>query len=224
MMPEWWNKPRTISVLVDNESWILPYAEELVKSCLKRGDKASLVRAFDDLRESDITFFLGCVRIAPKSVLEKSKKNLVVHESNLPSGKGFSPMTWQILEGASDIVFCLLEASDKVDSGPVIMRKVVSLRGDELSPEWRHIQGETTVEICLSYLEESEIPLAQEQVGKESFYRRRNSADSEIDPFKTIAEQFDLLRVVNNDDYPAFFDIRGERYILRIDKLKDKIT
>jgi methionyl-tRNA formyltransferase len=39
---------------------------------------------------------------------------------------------------------------------------------------------------------------------------------------KTIAEQFDLLRVVDNLRYPAFFDHRGKRYRLTIKKADDE--
>ena len=37
-------------------------------------------------------------KIIPKKFLEKSVINLVVHESDLPKGKGMSPLTWQILK------------------------------------------------------------------------------------------------------------------------------
>ena len=35
---------------------------------------------------------------------------------------------------------------------------------------------------------------------------------------KTIKEQFNLLRVVDNEKYPAFFDYSGTRYLLKIYK------
>jgi spore coat polysaccharide biosynthesis predicted glycosyltransferase SpsG len=34
----------------------------------------------------------------------------------------------------------------------------------------------------------------------------------------SIAEQFDLLRVVDPEHYPAFFDYRGKRYIIKMEK------
>ena len=34
----------------------------------------------------------------------------------------------------------------------------------------------------------------------------------------SIAEQFDLLRVVDPEHYPAFFDYRGKRYIPKVEK------
>jgi sialic acid synthase SpsE len=43
----------------------------------------------------------------------------------------------------------------------------------------------------------------------------QDAAGQPTDPSKTIAEQSDLLRVVDNERYPAFFDMRGKRYVLR---------
>ncbi|MBZ0096710.1 MAG: UDP-2,4-diacetamido-2,4,6-trideoxy-beta-L-altropyranose hydrolase, partial [Sulfuricella sp.] len=51
---------------------------------------------------------------------------------------------------------------------------------------------------------------------------KRSPADSQLDPDKTIAEQFDLLRVVDSKRYPAFFDYRGKRYLIKIEKVEDE--
>ena len=39
-----WERPRRVAVLVDNDSWILPYAERLVREVGQAGDAAQLVR------------------------------------------------------------------------------------------------------------------------------------------------------------------------------------
>ena len=59
-------------------------------------------------------FILGCVNIIPNIYLQKAYKNLAIHESALPLGKGFSPLSWQIIEGENQIV-CLFEANNKVN-------------------------------------------------------------------------------------------------------------
>ncbi len=47
---------------------------------------------------------------------------------------------------------------------------------------------------------------------------RRTPLDSQLDPGKSLAEQFDLLRVVDNERYPAFIYHRGKRYLIKIMK------
>ena len=86
--------------------------------------------------------------------------------------------------------------------------------------ELRRVQAITTIEMCLKFVREyPEIVLkGQKPEGKSSFYQRRKPQDSQIDVDKTIGEQFNLLRVVDNEKYPAFFEIDGERFILKIEK------
>lgn len=62
----------------------------------------------------------------------------------------------------------------------------------------------------------------QKQSGDESFYSNRGEKDSELDINKTIKEQFNLLRIVSNDDYPAFFVIDGHKFIIKIEEALDE--
>ena len=62
-------------------------------------------------------FLFKLSRNSKKNILEKFKNNLVVHESDLPNGRGWSPMSWQVLEGHKKIPFTLIEADRKVDCG-----------------------------------------------------------------------------------------------------------
>ena len=50
--------------------------------------------------------------------------------SNLPNGKGFSPLQWQILEGKDDMVIHL--TSEEFDSGDIIDQIELKLDGTEL--------------------------------------------------------------------------------------------
>ena len=56
------------------------------------------------------------------------------------------------------------------------------------------------------------------QIGEESFYPKRTLADGELDISKTIQENFNLLRVGNNDAWPSFFYFKGVKYVLKISK------
>jgi methionyl-tRNA formyltransferase len=75
------------------------------------------------------------------------------------------------------------------------------------------------VELCLRFLAGPEEPLGRSQTGEPTTLRRRTPLDSELDPNKTIAAQFDLLRTVDNDNFPAFFSFRGRSYKLTITPL-----
>jgi methionyl-tRNA formyltransferase len=47
--------------------------------------------------------------------------NLVVHESDLPVGKGFAPIQWQLLEENNEIIISFLQAHGLVDSGDILL-------------------------------------------------------------------------------------------------------
>jgi methionyl-tRNA formyltransferase len=220
-VPAWWQKPRRISVVVDNPSWIVPFAQAFVAALNDAGDHPRLCRSYAEVQEGGVAFFLGCTGIAAPAVLTRNLRNLVVHESALPQGRGFSPLTWQILEGRNEIPICLIEAGAEVDAGAVIYREVLCFRGDELIEELRAEQGRMTVELCQRFLAEAQPPQGVVQTGAASSYRRRQPCDSRIDPQRTLAEQFELLRVVDNARYPAFFDFRGRRYRLKIEAASD---
>ncbi len=222
--PDWWRRPRRVTVLVDNESWILPHAETLVAALNAAGDDAVLCRGHDDVAAGAVAFYLGCVTITPPELLTRNRRNLVVHESELPEGRGFSPLTWQVIEGRHRIPVCLFEATVELDAGPVIYRDVIDLEGHELIDEIRALQASKTIDLCLRFLSEASPPAAVPQRGEPTRYRRRTPDDSRLDPDKTLHAQFDLLRTVDNERYPAFFDLADHRYRVRIEamgKVKD---
>lgn len=209
--------------MVDNDSWILTYAELLISeiSRLKLGD-ADLVRSYELIKKGDVAFFLGCLGLATTRVRARNNVNLLVHASDLPLGRGMSPWTWNILEGADTIPICLLHAESEVDSGDIVYKIWCPLKGDELLDDLRDIIGKNTIELVLKYLNEPTPPKGIPQNGKSTYYPRRTPNDSELDVNKTIAEQFNLLRVVDNKAYPAFFIYQGKRYKCLIERFDEK--
>jgi len=212
----------TVNVLVDNESWVLPYAQQLVDWCTEQSLSASLVCDQNNLGECDVSFFLGCVELVSNENLAKSQLNLVVHESDLPHGKGFAPVAWQILEGRHEVPVCLLEATEEADSGLVWLRDIIVFDGTELCAQWRHLQGEVTLRLCKKFLQNYATLQPNPQIGAETRYSRRRPRDSELDVDRSIAEQFELLRVVDNKHYPAFFKHRNKTYKIEISEYDDE--
>ena len=207
-----------IVILINNESWFLPYAQSLCCEIKKLGSECTIFRSPEELAAGWINFILGCVHILPAPILQQFKHNLVVHGSNLPAGKGFSPTTWQILEDKKTIPICLFEATEAVDAGDIWIRDTIMLDGTELHDEWRTLLSLKIIELCLRFINEHETLKPEKQTGKESFYPKRTGKDSELSVDKTIAEHFNLLRVANNQKYPAYFYINGHKYILSIRK------
>ena len=72
------------------------------------------------------------------------RHTLVVHESDLPQGKGWSPLTWQILAGQVSIPVTLFEAVKRADSGPIYAQRWLHFEGHELIDELRAAQAGAT--------------------------------------------------------------------------------
>ena len=77
-----------------------------------------------------------------KNFLKNNKLTLIIHESNLPKGKGFSPVQWQLIKGKTKLTICLVEASHgvRVDSGRIYLKSNFKIPETSLLPEIRKYQ------------------------------------------------------------------------------------
>ncbi|MEO8680137.1 MAG: formyltransferase family protein [Vicinamibacterales bacterium] len=171
------------------------------------------------LTHGDLLFLVSCSQVVRATDRARFRTVLVLHASDLPKGRGMSPHVWAVLAGASEITVTAFEACDPVDSGDIWFKTVFSLEGHELLPEINEKLFEAELNLMTRAVDEALSVRPNPQVGEpDSLLRGRTPMDSRLDPDKTLAEQFELLRVVDNSRYPAFMDYRGHRYIIKIDK------
>lgn len=216
-------KLRKIGILTDKESWLNRYIGDFIENLNQLEMQVELLNEIYIHKNFDVLFVLSYSKIIKPAYLQLNKHNIVVHESDLPEGKGWSPLTWQIIEGKNECKISLFEASEEVDAGRIYLKDCIKLKGNELVEDIRKLQAEKTFEMCLEFLinYKKNMENSYEQNGKESFYPRRTPKDSELDINKSIKEQFNLLRTVDNEKYPAFFYLEGEKYFLKIFKEKN---
>lgn len=207
-----------VQILVDNpKSWIVPYARKLEKILVNKLHlDACFLDKHEEVTKGDVLVLLSCEKIFKR--LDLNRHNLVVHESYLPKGKGWSPLTWQILEGENEIPVTLFEAASSVDSGDIYEQEKIILNGTELLTEIKHKQGMSTISLILKFLSKYPNVEGMPQKGNSTYFRKRTQDDSEMDLNKTLGEQFNLLRVCDNERYPAFFIKNGVKYFLKIYK------
>ncbi len=211
-------KKLSIQILVDKDSWIVPYAKRLTDMLNSKGRKAELIKSEDKIKKGDILVMLSWLHIIKKKTLNLHFYNLVVHESALPQSKGWSPLTWQILEGKNKIPITLFEAVEEVDSGPIYFQDIIKFQGHELVDELRGRQGQKTIGLVMKFVNSYPKIIGKKQKGKETFYERRTPKDSKIDIRQSITKLFNNFRVADNEKYPIFFEYKGCRYILKIYK------
>jgi methionyl-tRNA formyltransferase len=213
-----------ISILCsDYNHPVVNYLRKWMMDLSSKEHIVSLVFDRSDLQGGDILFLVSCSQIIRD--VERGKYNaiLVLHASDLPKGRDWSPHVWSILDGESLITVSLLEAAEPVDSGQIWMKTIFTLEGHELLDEINAKLFEAELYLMTEVVEKFSYIKPTQQVGEPGEYmRKRTSEDSRIDPYKSISDQFNLLRVVDSERYPAFFDYQGMKYLLKIEKVKSE--
>jgi len=212
-----------INIVIDNKnSWFYKDVYNLRKEIKKIGYSSKIYLDQSNIPEnSDITFFLSCEKYVTKDTRNKSRYNIVVHASDLPKGKGMSPATWQILEGKNKIQVTLFEIADGIDEGNYYLKDSFELDGSELVDEWQGKLYLCIEKMIIKFIKNVNNLKPIKQKGNSTEYKRRGLKDSELNINKSLKSQINLLRVVDNEKYPAFIVYKGKKYILKIYNAKD---
>lgn len=143
-----------IQILIYNKnSWFMDFIGSLIKKLRDKGHDMTFIDNYEKTSDSNICFFLSCCKLVPKEYLTKSKYNIVVHSSDLPKGRGWCPLTWQILEGKNKITTTLFESTEGMDSGDIYLQNTMKLRGDEFIDELREKQARKVIELATKFVE-----------------------------------------------------------------------
>jgi methionyl-tRNA formyltransferase len=186
--------------------------------------EVELVQRKSELAGGDILFLVSCSEIIDSKVRDLYLVTLVLHASDLPKGRGWSPHIWEIVNGAETITLTLLEAEDKVDSGRIWKKLDIPVPKNALWNEINHLLFEAEVELINFAVQNfgTVSPALQEALENASYYPKRTPADSRIDVNKSIAEQFDLIRICDPNRFPAYFEHLGFRYTLNLEKTHEQ--
>jgi methionyl-tRNA formyltransferase len=181
-------------------------------------DSVSLVHSKRELNSGDVLFLISCSEMIGRDIRDRFAHTAVVHASDLPEGRGWSPHIWAVLNGALEIVVSALVAEDMVDSGAIWGKTTVEIPKHALSGDINKRLFETTLKLMTrvcAMVENDEEPQPQDD-RPPTYLPRRTPADSEIDPHASISSQFDALRVCDPDRFPAFFRLHGHAFEVRL--------
>ena len=171
-----------------------------------------------NIKNQNIVFPLSYTKILPKSFLQKNELILIAHPSKLPKDKGFAPLQYQILKNKNKVYMSLIKAAKEVDAGPIYFQNSFVLNGTELSDEIRNMQGIQFLKLIKKFLIKYPNIKPTKQIGKGNFNKRRYPKDSQLNINKTIKQQFNHLRINDNELYPSFFYYKDQKYIIKVFK------
>jgi len=151
-------------------------------------------------------FFIHWRWIVPSSIV-KNYNCVCFHMTDLPYGRGGSPLQNLIIRGHKNTVLTAFKMNEGIDSGPIYLKMPLSLfgkaediykRAAELS--WKMI----------SKIIEGNID-TKEQVGDTIVFQRRQPYESELPKLDSIEKIYDFIRMLDAPDYPNAF-IETENY------------
>ena len=173
--------------------------------------KKDLNLKFLNKKKPDIIFFPHWNYLVKKEIFE-NYLCIGFHTSPLPYGRGGSPVQNMIVRNFKKTQLCSLKLTKKIDSGPIYMKKEISLKGT----------GEKIfLNIYRSILDmifqiEKKIPIAKNQTGKAVYFKRRKPTDGNLLISKNTNEIFNLIRMldINFLNYPKAF-IENKKIIFK---------
>lgn len=129
---------------------------------------------------------------------------VIFHMTDLPFGRGGSPLQNLIARGIYETKITALRCVEEMDAGPIYLKKPLSLYGsaEEILLRTSDVIGDMIVEL----LEEFPEPMPQEGVPK--VFHRRKPEESNLTAARSLEQVFDLIRMVDADGYPhAFLEV-----------------
>lgn len=144
------------------------------------------------------------------------------HMTDLPYGRGGSPLQNLIARGHTETVISAIRMIDEIDAGPIYFKWPLFLGGsaEEIFMRAGQIIADMIREIIKSKLK----PLPQQ--GDIVKFKRRSSAESQIPENANLAKAFDWIRMLDAEGYPPAFVTSGKlrlefkRAILRHEALE----
>jgi methionyl-tRNA formyltransferase len=146
---------------------------------------------------------------------------VIFHMTDLPYGRGGSPLQNLIVRGHRETKLTALQCVAELDAGPIYMKRPLSLSGtaEEILQRASGLVEEMIVEIVRSR------PESVPQVGQVVEFKRRQPKDGNISDLDTLAGTYDFIRMLDAEGYPpAFIDTEHMHLEFRNAELCDEFV
>ena len=153
-------------------------------------------------------FFLHWSHHVPESIWARHEC-VCFHMTDLPYGRGGSPLQNLILRGHKETVLTAFRMVEAMDAGPVYAKRGLSLNGT--AEQIYRRAGELSTDIIRLMIVEQ--PEPEEQTGEVVVFKRRTPDQSELPDGASPEMLYDFIRMLDADGYPHAFSRSGQ-YIL----------
>ena len=207
-------------ILVSNQHW----HEELVKTVQsKSADKFTFINTKDELTFENLMkidpryiFFLHWSYIIPSKIYE-NYECVIFHMTDLPFGRGGSPLQNLIVRGITDTKLSAIKCVKKLDAGPIYLKRDLSLYGNAEEIYLR--AGKIMEDMIIQIINNNPVPVPQK--GEPVIFKRRTPEQSNINEISNLDKLFDHIRMLDADGYPFAF-LETEHFILKFKRASIK--
>ena len=201
-------------VLATSREWNKPLAKQLEE---KTGHTFHLITRTEELTYERLraispryVFFPHWSHIIPSEIHE-AFECVIFHMTDLPYGRGGSPLQNLVLRGHQETQISALRCVAELDAGPVYMKRPLSLEG---SASEIFLRAADVVQEMIEEIVRIE-PLPEHQEGEPTVFRRRTPEQSNLREANllTLKDFFDFIRMLDAPTYPLAF-IEHEGFLL----------
>ena len=146
-------------------------------------------------------FFPHWSHIVPSKIISKYDC-VCFHMTDLPYGRGGSPLQNLISRGVRNTKLTALKMIEELDAGPIYRQDELSLdgRAQKILAEMSLLAIEQ-IKYIITYNPD---PLPQ-RVGNAEIFKRRKPVDSEIKKLESLTELYDHIRMLDASGYPTAY-------------------
>jgi methionyl-tRNA formyltransferase len=153
-------------------------------------------------------FFLHWSWKVPDELVERYEC-VCFHMTDVPFGRGGSPLQNLIIRGLRETKLTALRMSRAIDAGPVYIKEALSLEGGAEEVYLRAGRLSAAMIQRMIRLEPKPLP----QRGKSVKFTRRKPEESEVGSATSLEQLHDFIRMLDADGYPrAFLHHSGFRF------------
>lgn len=199
-------------IILSEKEWNVNLANDLIKLT---GDNWVLISEKEKFTESELKklnpekiFIPHWSYIIPASIYN-SFECIVFHMTDLPYGRGGSPLQNLIVRGHKETKISALKVEEGLDTGDIYLKKDLSLKGTakEIFERANGVILEMIVEIVKTGVK----PL--KQIGEAYLFKRRTPAMSSIQDLEQLEQIYDYIRMLDAEGYPkAFLETENCRF------------
>jgi len=191
-------------IILSQKPWNKSLLEDL---SLKTDDNWVLISSKDDFNNDNLKkinpdkiFIPHWSYIIPELIFN-SYECIVFHMTDLPYGRGGSPLQNLILLGHKNTKISALQVESGIDTGDIYLKKDLSLNGTAQDIYER--ANEVISDMIVEIVKTKPVPIKQE--GKPTLFKRRKPLMSNMKDVESLDEVYDFIRMLDADGYPPAF-------------------